>query len=153
MPHDRALPYLSIISAMITPAVLMLTAGSLVSSTLTRIARIFDRACTLIDRVAAYREKGDERNAQSTLEWLLTYRSRVALAERALTMFYAAIGMFLAAGLAIVVEYVAKGAEMWIPLVLVVIGVVFLFVGSIALVIETSRATDALRREIERLDV
>lgn len=133
---------------MITPAILILAAGSLVNSTLTRIARIVDRARTLITQGSLCRANGDELGAQRALDWLVMYRRRAALAERALTMFYAAIGMFVGGSLAITIDTFTQGAFPWLPITLVIFGASFLFIGTLALVIETHLGAGVLRREI-----
>jgi hypothetical protein len=150
---DQAAPapqHLAIISAMITPAILILAAGSLVNSTLTRLARIVDRARALIDQASLSSKSGDEAATQIVIDWLAMYLRRTALAERALTMFYAAIGMFVAGSLAITLDSITHGALPWLPASLVILGAVFLFIGTLTLVVETHLAAGILRREIEQ---
>ena len=50
LTQPAANPSLAIVSAMITPAILILAAGSLVSSTLVRLGRIVDQTRVLVDR-------------------------------------------------------------------------------------------------------
>jgi hypothetical protein len=144
-------PFLAVISAMITPAILILATGSLVSSTLIRVGRIVDRARIIMDQVAELRRAGDETRAAITVGWLLQYRRRAALVERALTLYYSAIGVFVAGSLAITIDDLTRDAVPWLSLCLVVIGAIFLFAGTVALVIETNMATGGLRREIDLL--
>jgi hypothetical protein len=144
-------PFLAVISAMITPAILILATGSLVSSTLIRVGRIVDRARILMDQVADFRRAGDGTRAAITAGWLLQYRRRAALVERALTLYYSAIGVFVAGSLAITIDDFTRDAIPWLSLFLVVIGAMFLFAGTLALVIETNMATGGLRREIDLL--
>jgi hypothetical protein len=148
MPAHSA-SYLPIISEMITPAILMLAAGSLVNSTLTRLARIVDRTRVLIDLVAGSRDRGDLGGVQWAISWFPMYKRRVSLVERALTMFYTAIGMFVASSLAITVDHFIPDTLPWVSVTLAVLGVSFLLSGTVALVIETHIAAGAVRREIE----
>ncbi len=142
--------FLSIISAMITPAILILASGSLVSSTLTRLARIVDRARLLLDRLSDVRAGGDRPADERLITgWLTGYQQRAALTERALTMLYVAIGLFVAGSLAITIDSLTHDAVPWLSLALVVTGAIFLFSGTAALVIETNIATGTLRSEIE----
>jgi hypothetical protein len=141
--------YLPIISEMITPAILILAAGSLVNSTLTRLARIVDRTRVLIDLVAASREHGDLGGVQWAGSWFPIYQRRISLVERALTMFYTAIGMFVASSLAITVDHFIPDTLPWVSVSLAVLGVSFLLIGTVALVIETHTAAGSVRREIE----
>jgi hypothetical protein len=142
-------PFLAIISAMITPSILILAAGSLVASTLTRIARVVDRARTLIDRIPQYRAAGDEASIAVAKGWLRDYQRRGALAERALQLYYLAIGLFVAGSLAITIDNLTQHAIPWLSLALVVSGAACLFFGTAALVLETNIATGTLRSEIE----
>jgi hypothetical protein len=146
---NHGVTYLPIISEMITPAILILAAGSLVNSTLTRLARIVDRTRVLIETTDACRKREDAKGTQEAIAWFPFYQQRVSLVERALTMFYTAIGMFVAGSLAITVARFVAAMPPWLPVLLVVLGAVFLLVGTIALVIETHLAAGSLRREIE----
>jgi Protein of unknown function (DUF2721) len=141
--------YLPIISEMITPAILILAAGSQVNSTLTRLARIVDRTRVLIDLVALARKQSDLHGVQAATSWFPIYHRRVSLVERALTMFYLSIGMFVASSLAITIDHFIPDTLPWLAVALVVIGAIFLLTGTVALVIETHIAAGILRREIE----
>lgn len=140
--------FLRIISAMITPAILILATGSLVVSTMTRLNRAGDRARALLVEYRAARDVGDERIDDYT-GWLLNYRRRSGLTERALTLYYMAIFLFVGSSLAIAVDNLLQDTIPWLSLVLVVIGALFLFSGTAALVVETQLATGQIRHEIE----
>jgi Protein of unknown function (DUF2721) len=143
---------LAIISAMITPSILILGAGSLVASTLTRLSRVVDRARVLIDRVPALAASGDRQTLEVYNGWLRAYRRRGALAERALQAYYCAIGLFVASSLSIMIDSLTGDKVPWLALGLVVAGSACLFAGTAALVIETNMATGLLRREIEHAE-
>lgn len=140
---------LSVISAMITPAILILATGSLVASTLTRLARVVDRARELLGLIVAARESGDESLARTYARWLRAYRRRSAFAERALTLYYVAIFLFVTASLTIAVEHLTNAVVPWFSLSLVLFGAGALCAGTAALVIETNIATGTLRAEID----
>ncbi len=146
--HTGGASSLALISAMITPAFLIVATGSLVASTLTRLARIVDRARVLVDRIGAHRDQADEAAVARETKWLRTYARRAALAERALTTYYVAIGLFVAGSLAITFDNLTRDSVPWLSLALVVAGAIFLFLGTAALVIETNIATGTLREEI-----
>ena len=139
---------LGVISAMITPAILILGTGSLVASTLTRLARIVDRARGLLGDIVAARAAGDELTARTYARWLRLYRRRSFFAERALTMYYVAIFLFVMASLTIAIEDVTRVAVPWLSLALVLLGACILCVGTAFLVIETNVAAGMLRAEI-----
>ncbi|HEV3086911.1 MAG TPA: DUF2721 domain-containing protein [Candidatus Elarobacter sp.] len=144
-----ALPsVLGVISAMITPAIFILATGSLVASTLTRISRTFDRARDLVDRTVAARASGDELAARTYVRWLRVYRRRTSLTERALTLYYVAIFLFVMASLSIALDDVTRVDVPWISLGLVLLGAGAICVATAFLVIETNLAAGMLRAEI-----
>lgn len=139
---------LSIISAMITPAVLLLASGSLVASTLTRIARVFDRARDIIERTRAARVAKDAYAEELLQLMLRSYLRRTSLLERALSAYYLAIGLFVGSSLAIAFDNVIGSFAPWLATALVVLGAIFLLLGSLAIFLETNLAAGVLRQEI-----
>ena len=139
---------LGVISAMITPAILILGTGSLVASTLTRLSRVIDRARVVIEKIADARAHGDAATASAYTGLLRTYSRRVGLAERALTLYYVAIVLFVAASLSIAVIEIVHGSAPAIALALVVLGALALAAGTTFLAIETTLATGILRTEM-----
>jgi Protein of unknown function (DUF2721) len=139
---------LGVISAMITPAIFILATGSLVASTLSRIARVFDRARDLVDRTVTARANGDELAARTYVRWLRVYRRRTSLAERALTLYYCAIFLFVMTSLSIAAEEVSHVEVPWVSLGLVLLGAAAIAVATACLVIETNLAAGMLRAEI-----
>ncbi|MDP9018961.1 MAG: DUF2721 domain-containing protein [Candidatus Eremiobacteraeota bacterium] len=140
---------LSIISAMITPAILILATGNLVSSTLTRVGRVFDRARAIMDRMEECVRNGDLWGADLYNKLLQDYRTRATLTERALTIFYASIGLFVMASLAIGLDNFIHDTIPWLATTLTVGGAILLLLGTLALFLETNIAAGLLRREIE----
>jgi hypothetical protein len=149
--HLNESTLLGIVSAMITPAILILAAGSLVNSTLTRMNRITDRARALLERIIELREAGDDVSAETNTRWLRNYQRRSSLTERALGSYYLAIFLFIAASLAIAIDTFTRDKIPWVALSLVLTGATALFTGTAALVIEANVAAGTLRDEIETL--
>jgi hypothetical protein len=139
---------ISIISAMITPAILLLASGNLVSSTLTRIARVFDRAREIIDRARAARAADDVVAAELLESMLRSYLRRTSLLERALSAYYLAIGLFVAGSLAIAFDNIIGHVVPWLSIAFVVGGAMLLLLGSLAIFLETNLAAGVLRHEI-----
>ena len=142
-------PFLRVISAMITPAILILATGSLVTSTMTRLNRAGDRARAIMQQLVTERDTADAAHIRLYSGWLLNYRRRSALTERALTAFYLAIFLFVGGSLAIAIDDLLRDTIPWLSLILVLCGALFLFAGTLALVIETQLATGQIRSEIE----
>jgi hypothetical protein len=90
---------LSLLSAMITPAVLISACGTLIFSTSTRLSRIVDRVRQLSQSfeqlyTGSVADFPDERRAEVERQlFLLAGRGR--LIQRALTSFYVALGIFV----------------------------------------------------------
>ncbi|HEY4439667.1 MAG TPA: DUF2721 domain-containing protein [Candidatus Elarobacter sp.] len=139
---------LGVISAMITPAILILATGSLVASTLTRLARVVDRARQLLEDIIQRRRSGEAEQAAIYARWLRLYQRRAAFAERALQLYYVAIFLFVLSSLSIAAEHFTRALIPWFSLSLVLLGAAALCAGTAALVIETNIATGMLRAEI-----
>ena len=143
---------LSILSAMIAPAVLVSACGTLIFSTSTRLARIVDRVRELIlmiermaadetiDFIDARREEVDRQIA--------THAKRGRIIQRSLTNFYIALGLFVAMTVCLgLVAIFERGV--WVPVVLGITGTVYLFYGSVLLIAETRLALRSVNSEME----
>ncbi|HYX27128.1 MAG TPA: DUF2721 domain-containing protein [Pyrinomonadaceae bacterium] len=103
---DSLTASLAVLTAMITPAVLISASGTMILSTSTRLGRVVDRVRELSDRLRGLGAEDltvefleDERAMLYDQMDKLTSRSR--LLQRALTVFYLAVGMFVACSVAI----------------------------------------------------
>jgi len=146
---------------MITPAVLISASGTMILSTSTRLGRVVDRVRSLSDRLRelsaaeATPQFFEEERAMLFVQLdKLTSRSR--LLQRALTTFYLAVGVFVATSAAIGgVAFVyargllTTGRGAWLPVVMGLIGAVFLFYGSILLVFEARLALSTTHAEMD----
>jgi hypothetical protein len=122
---------LSLLSAMITPAVLISACGTLIFSTATRLARIVDRV------------RRREIDVQIGF-----YAQRSRLAQGALTSFYVALGFFVAAVIGTGLTALLPRAA-WLPSGLGIVGTLFLFAGSVQLIRETRLAVRSVNSEME----
>src|SRR5437588_10443851 len=97
---------LAVLTAMITPAVLISASGTMILSTSLRLGRVVDRVRSLSDRLQdVSREDSqagllEERRAM-LFDQLDKLTSRSRLLQRALTTFYLAVGVFVATSVAI----------------------------------------------------
>lgn len=158
---DALTASLSVLTAMITPAVLISASGTMILSTSTRLGRVVDRVRSLSDRLRQLAASEDQPEfLEEELAMLygqldkLTSRSR--LLQRALTTFYLAVGVFVATSVAIggVAFFYARGLSTgargaWIPVVMGLIGAVFLFYGSMLLVFEARLALSTTHSEMD----
>jgi hypothetical protein len=140
-----------LLPSMVTPAVLISAAGTLVFSTVTRLARIVDRARVLaaeLERIDADPEAAlaDERRRE--IERQLAMRARRShLVQKAVTSFYVALGCFVGTTVAIGLPSFVPGLD-WLPGTLGIAGTLVLFAGCVQLIRETRLALDAVDSEM-----
>src|ERR1051325_1105397 len=146
---------LAVLTAMITPAVLISACGTMILSTSTRLGRVVDRVRTLSDRLEELArakpetEFQDERRAM-IFNQLDKLTSRARLLQRCMTVFYMALGIFVSTSVAI--GAVAVGGVVrynWIPVVTGLIGACFLFYGSVLLIFEARLALSTIHTEMD----
>jgi hypothetical protein len=149
-PLGNPLPA-DLLTSMVTPAVLISAAGTLVFSTTTRLARIVDRARVLSQQLEEIDARPDapfaaERRAE--IERQLAVRARRShLVQRAVTGFYVALGLFVATTVSI-----GAGAFLpalaWLPGALGIAGTLALLAGCVELLRETRLALAAVDSEM-----
>ncbi|HJZ79809.1 MAG TPA: DUF2721 domain-containing protein [Pyrinomonadaceae bacterium] len=152
---------LGVLTAMITPAVLISASGTMILSTSTRLGRVVDRVRVLLDRLrelsaAEVTSEFFEEERAMLYDQLDKLTSRSRLLQRALTTFYLAVGVFVATSAAIggVAFFYARGLSTagrgaWTPVVMGLIGCIFLFYGSILLVFEARLALSTTHSEMD----
>jgi hypothetical protein len=148
----------AVLTAMITPAVLISACGALILSTSTRLGRVVDRVRLLIDRFEEMmntqrEEEGvelfEERRAV-IFDQLDKLTTRTRLLQKSMRVFYLALGVFVATSVAIgIVAAADSPRQAWIPVVLGLSGASGLFYGSILLIKESRLAQEALNAEMD----
>ena len=143
---------LELLSAMITPAVLISACGTLIFSTANRLARVVDRVralARLLEQLYAS-DQGDfvpERREESERQLsLLARRSRII--QRSLTALYVSLGFFVGTTIGIGIAGLAPHVA-WLPTVLGVTGTLVLFYACILLINETRLALRSVDLEME----
>ncbi len=145
---------LSILTAMITPAVLISACGAMILSTSIRLGRVVDRVRVLSERLEEMvhgepqLELFEERRAVifSQLD-KLTRRARIL--QRSMTAIYLALGIFVTTSVAIGVVSVSRPIHQWIPVGTGLVGASFLFYGSMLLVFEARLALSTIQTEMD----
>lgn len=149
---------ISILSAVITPVVLISASALLTISTSTRVSRVLERAramSELLNELGAARPGGGEGGRQERHSMLLLQfgraKKRSELLSRALASQYASISAFVATSVAIGASTVWPG----FPAVLVVIfgfsGIMLLFYSSALLIADSRIGLAALHDEMDLL--
>jgi len=145
---------LAVLTAMITPAVLISASGTMILSTSTRMGRVVDRVRSLSDRLQelsrgqSQADFAEERRAM-LYDQLDKLTSRSRLLQRALTTFYLAVGVFVATSVAIGVVAFSGARFGWIPVATGLIGAFFLFYGSILLIFEARLGLSTTHAEMD----
>src|SRR5262247_1722974 len=146
---------IAVLTAMITPAVLISACGSMILSTSSRLGRVVDRVRALSDRLEAMSERNERGPAETERQAAifqqldkLTSRSRIL--QRCMVTFYMSLGMFVATSVAIgVVPFTGNQRYNMIPVFLGLAGACFLFYGSILLIMEARLALSTIHAEMD----
>lgn len=143
------------LTAMVTPALLMSATGSLVLSTSTRLGRVIDRVRQLEERLSEliYLEnKGDvplyETRVEVIVDLLDKVTSRSRILQRALATLYYGLGCFVLTSVTIAIAAFFSTAR-WVPIPMGIVGIMFIFWGSMLMVRETRMATATVNAEMD----
>ncbi len=144
---------LNVLTAMITPALLLSATGTYILSTSNRLARIVDRIRYLSQHVE---ELGMDQTAALRDERIERYRGeikmqskRLRLIQTALTMLYFAAVMFVCTSIAIGVVSTVSLVLYWVPVVFGIAGACLMLVAAVALAFEARQAVQDLYEETE----
>ena len=143
------------LTAMVTPALLISATGSLVLSTSTRLGRVVDRVRQLEERLSdlIYAENKDEvplydKRVEVIVDLLDKVTSRSRILQRAMQAFYFGLGMFVLTSVTIAIAAIFNPYR-WVPIPVGIIGIMFLFWGSMLMLRETRMATATVNVEMD----
>lgn len=146
---------IELLTAMITPALLISATGSLVLSTSTRLGRVVDRARALEIRLGEliYVEHVEEvplyeKRLEVIMELLDKVTSRSRILQRAMGAFYYGLMFFILTSVTIAVAGIFDIYK-WMPIPVGIVGIMFLFYGSILMLKETQMATATVNAEMD----
>ena len=143
------------LTAMVTPTLLISATGSLVLSTSTRLGRVVDRVRNLEDRLSdlIYQEdKSDiplyDKRVEVIVDLLDKVTSRSRILQRAMAAFYYGLGFFILTSVSIAIVGLFN-IYRWLPIPIGIVGIVFLFYGSLLMLRETRMATATINAEMD----
>jgi hypothetical protein len=144
---------LAVLSAMITPAVLISACGTLILSTSNRLGRATDRVRRFADRLRALGtvapDDGDAvRERQMILALLPVAMRRARLIHRGLTAFYLAVGLFVLTSLVIGGSGIAGWDSGALPIWLGIVGAAILCYGAALLTLEARLSLEVTEGEM-----
>ena len=144
---------LTILSAMITPAVLILATGSLSLTTSNRLSRSIDRVRKVSEKIGQLNETETAEDQQKEkiflTQQLLFATRRSRLMQRAMTSLYLSLSIFVATIIAIgIFELLGLGFA-GVLLFLGFSGVSLVFYACMQLILETRLAIHAVNMEMD----
>lgn len=143
----------AVLSAMITPAVLIAACGSLTISTANRLGRVIERTRELSQQFEslAKDESGTDVSKRRAMlfDQLRRATRRARLLQRAMTRIYLAISVFVATSVAIGIVAVTSQEYAWVPIILGLAGAALLFQASVLLIVESRIQMRAVRNEMK----
>lgn len=146
---------IAVLTAMITPAVLISACGSMILSTSSRLGRVVDRVRSLSDKLDEIAERNEHNEASIERQKVIFHQldkltSRARLLQRCMVTFYLSLGMFVATSVAIgLVAFTGNPRHNFIPVALGIAGACFLFYGSILLIFEARLALSTIHSEMD----
>ena len=147
---------LEVLTAMITPAVLISASGTLVLSTSNRLSRVVDRVRHLVKEAAALQQAPGASEAKMERELIVrqvrTLTGRALLLRTAMTVLYAAIALFIATSIAVGVVRALAVEAGWVPVALALLGTGALLHASWLLVREARMAVISTLEETAALE-
>jgi hypothetical protein len=143
------------LTAMVTPTLLISATGSLVLSTSTRLGRVVDRVRELEKRLTELILTDDkdsiplyEKRLDTIVKLLDKVTSRARILQRAMGAFYYGLGFFILTSVTIAIAGLFN-IYRWMPIPIGIVGIVFLFYGSLLMLRETRMATATINAEMD----
>ena len=143
------------LTAMVTPALLISATGSLVLSTSTRLGRVVDRVRELEKRLSDLMLVEDkntiplfDRRLETIVLLLDKVTSRSRILQRAMGAFYYGLCVFILTSVTIAIVGLFN-VYRWLPIPIGVVGIIFLFYGSLLMLRETRMATITINAEMD----
>ena len=143
------------LTAMVTPTLLISATGSLVLSTSTRLGRVVDRARELEKKLSELILIEDhstvplyDKRLDTIVKLLDKVTSRSRILQRALSAFYYGLGFFILTSVTIAVAAFFTTYR-WIPIPIGIVGIMYLFWGSVLRLRETRMATVTINTEMD----
>ena len=143
----NSLPAAEVLGAMITPAVLISAAGTLILSTSNRLSRVVDRVRVLAAEAERLNMPAPSLDPVATeakrtfiADQLARLSARLVLLRSAMTVLYMAIGLLVATSITVGVVVLLHAGYEWLPVAMGLLGASALLYSSLLLVREARLA-------------
>lgn len=142
-----------ILTAMITPAVLISACGAMILSTSLRLGRVADRVRALSEKLENYSHDKMEishrkERSRAIFAQLGKLTTRARILQRAIVIFYATLGTFVATSVSVGIVAVTGAQFSLLPVIGGIAGASLLFLGSITLIYEARLALETINAEM-----
>lgn len=143
---------LSVLTAMITPALLISATGTFILSTSNRLGRVIDRVRRLTEIIEELMQDDAKRDLLAERRALYLAAAgrqsrRAEILQRTLRIFYLASVMFILTSIAIGMAAVFSRGFNWVPVVLGIGGACLLLTGALNLLFEAKLSHEGLLAE------
>ncbi len=149
--EENSLVY-SLLTAMITPAVLIMACGQLSLTTSQRLSRSITRTRSIYNELmeikSGKREATEEEKIKLHLMITQTTRRSILL-QKVMSMLYIALLFFISSSLLIGIFEIMDWVLSWILITIPIIGSIALFSASILLIMETRLALQSVENEMK----
>ena len=148
---------ITVLTAMITPAVLISACGSMILSTSARLGRVVDRVRALSEKLEEISREEDPNELTKERQKVIfgqldMLTSRARILQRCMVTFYLSLGAFVATSVAIGILAVWSWAGYTVvPIICGLIGALFLFYGSMLLIFEARLALSTVHAEMDHV--
>ncbi|MES2207092.1 MAG: DUF2721 domain-containing protein [Pseudomonadota bacterium] len=143
----------AVVSAMITPAVMISACSGLILSTSNRVGRVVDRIRGLSNEADTFRHSApspdQEKRRQLVASQLIMLSQRLITLRRALIALYSSIGLFIAASIGFgFLALIDNIYVWWMPMALSLFGGLSFLIGSLLLLSESRLAVTSTLEEV-----
>lgn len=152
MNPSTSAPALSVISAIVTPALLILACSSLITATSNRLNRLLDRVRELtkdVEGLTTLKPTNDNGKRELLVFLLQKAALRARLIQRVMVSLYAALGALILTSVIVGVSSALGIISPVLIQVAIFTSVAFLFYGSALLIRESSIALSAVDAEMD----
>jgi len=146
MPINAAISHYAILTAMLAPAFFLTATAALLTSANARLARVIDRARSLLQEIAKTEDAEKRRILESRVS---IQRRRSQMILRASQLLYIAISAFVGTSLTVAGDSFFGHVLGAVPTVLAVLGVLSMFAASVLLAREAHLAVRAVNDEMD----
>ena len=144
---------LAFLTALITPAIVLLACANLIAGCHMRLSRVVDRVRSLAQmaediRLGRCADHPAERRREIGAEFLY-YERRGKMILVALSLLYGTVGFFVATSIAVGIDLLLGSPLAFLPVVLAILGISLFFIASLLMLLENRLAFQTMQREIQ----